>query len=673
MRTDKYNHAMLIVAIFSLLIFAGTANADVITEKDHLIIENAGLSATSSFVTGGMQLILPARNHPASSSVRLSVLDEPIVELAKAKPISKIYQIDFSQATTENYILNLKFETANNFNKTIYYFDGVSKTWKPLPTRENFLEKTVSTELGFSFVRVAVFENTSVLSVGKASWYAYKGGLFAASPDYVAGTKLQVTSVSNPEKSIVVTVNDYGPDRKVHPDRVIDLDKVAFAQLAPVGAGVISVFVQPVSAGVPSVSATAPAEVKQIPAKEVPVTSKKEDLSKQAVASQVGDLGYGQGELWQNTTTGGVYWVTAAGKHPLTDRVFLQTLFKGKKINRKTPAQLAGLKTLSPIRFHDGYLLRTANNPAVYLLHGNMARPFASGDLFEELGYGWSEVTIIPSAVLKQYQTGALITTANVIRPDIAISSRSAVVLDSASGQVLYSKNANEQLPLASLTKLVAMKVFLDTKPNLNQVVTYKVQDENYNYAYADKSVLARLRVSDGETMTIRDLLYSSVLGSANNAVESLVRVSGLKRADFIAKMNKYAKNVGATQTKFVEPTGLSPENVSTAKDYGLLTRAVLTDGHLEKVSMTKKYNFVTINKKIPHYLKNSNSLFFNTNLQITGSKTGYLDEAQYCLMTRVKNNNGREVIAITFGTPTKNASFNETKNLINYGFARLN
>lgn len=494
--------------------------------------------------------------------------------------------------------------------------------------------------------RVESSSSTPFMSKGKASWYAHKGGLFAASPDYPTGTKLKVTSVNNPSKSIVVTVNDFGPDRSLHPERVIDLDKVAFEKLAPLGAGVIDVIVLPTEPFV-----TVPANTPN----------------------------YTNGELWQNRKTGGVYWVTKEGKQPLTDRIFLSTIFKGRKILPKTPEALAKLKDLSPVSFFDGYLLK-GESPAVYLISNGEKRPFSSGAVFERKGYAWRNIIKISEKLLNQYPLGLPIVDdnqapeiiselpeVNTSSDNLTLSSKSALVITS-DGKVLYSKNANEQLPLASLTKMVAIKVFLDTNPNLNKVVEYKVQDENYNYEWADKSVLARLRVNDGETMTIRDLLYSSILGSANNAVESLVRVSGLSRPDFISKMNSYAKGLGAKQTKFVEPTGLSPQNVTTASDYGLISQAVLKDGHLEKVSMTKEYKFTTVNTKKYHYIKNSNNLFFTSNLHITASKTGYLDEAKYCLMTRVKDEKGKEVIAITFGTPDRASSLKETETLLNYG-----
>ncbi|MDQ7814990.1 MAG: septal ring lytic transglycosylase RlpA family protein [Patescibacteria group bacterium] len=86
---------------------------------------------------------------------------------------------------------------------------------------------------------------------GEATWYRHKGGLFAASPDFPKGTKLKVSLEDDPTKSVVVTVNDYGPDRDLFPNRVIDLDSVAFKKLSPLSAGKLKVLVEPLPLPIP--------------------------------------------------------------------------------------------------------------------------------------------------------------------------------------------------------------------------------------------------------------------------------------------------------------------------------------------------------------------------------------------------------------------------------------
>ena len=172
--------------------------------------------------------------------------------------------------------------------------------------------------------------------------------------------------------------------------------------------------------------------------------------------------------------------------------------------------------------------------------------------------------------------------------------------------------------------------------------------------------------------MTVEDLVYSALVGSANNAVESLVRASKLTRPEFISKMNSLVKTWGATDTKFVEPTGLSPDNHTTAHDFALIMKKVFQHPIIEKISKTEVYEFYTINTKEYHRLKNTNKLLNFTGFEFAGSKTGYLDEALYCLAVRVKADNGEYLIVVTLGAENKNYSFSETEKLIKYGLKKI-
>ena len=355
---------------------------------------------------------------------------------------------------------------------------------------------------------------------GRASWYKYKNGLFAASPDYPKGSVLKVTNLSN-GKTIEVTVNDFGPDRNINPDRVIDLDFVSFSALASTGAGIIDVRVEPISI------------------------------------------------------------------------------------------------TGSSFKVEDKLIL--AN-------------------------------------------------TTNSVSPDI--SALAAIVIRESDGKVLYEKNSSQVMPIASLTKLIFAKVFLDLKPDFNQVVTYRQQDSDYNHKYVTAGQEARLRVTDGDTLTVGDLFYASIIGSANNTVETLVRNSGLSRDEFIKRMNDYAKNLGAKNTKFIEPTGLSSENVSSPSDYAIIAREIFSDEKLKNISAKTNYSFSTINSKKVFNLKNTNHLLATSSYAIIGSKTGYLDESGYCLITEVENEN-EKFIVINLNSATRDLSFKVNEELIKFGLKK--
>ena len=186
---------------------------------------------------------------------------------------------------------------------------------------------------------------------------------------------------------------------------------------------------------------------------------------------------------------------------------------------------------------------------------------------------------------------------------------------------------ATATLPLASLTKLVAIKVFLDTKPNLNTVVAYSEQDEKYNYEYCKPWESAKLALKEGETLTVENLVYASLVESTNNTVETLVRASGLDRPEFIKRMNDSVIAWGASTTHFTEPTGLAPANVSSARDYAIITKEVFTHPIIVKASAAAEYDFHTINTNRSYRLRNTNNLMRLGKYEITGSKTGYLND----------------------------------------------
>ncbi len=409
--------------------------------------------------------------------------------------------------------VKISYDNASQDIKTIFAFDWASRRWLPLETKDDPAGRYVTAETKSTMDRLVLMSKPGVMSVGKASWYKYKNGLFAASPDYTKGSVLRVHNPAN-GKYVDVTVNDFGPDRKIHPDRVIDLDYVAFSKIASPGVGVISVRVEPLRATI-------------LAAKSLPV--------------------------------------------PET-------------------------------------------------------------------------ITATPS-----------------------LTASSAVIMLEKDGSVLWGKNETTVAPLASLTKLVAAKVFLETKPDLKKIVAYEYQDEAYNYEYVESWESARLRVKEGETMSLEDMLYSTLVGSANNTAESLARLSGFSRDKFIARMNELVRAWGAKDTKFIEPSGLAPQNVSSPFDYAIIAKEVLADPLIAQISSTRSYTFKTRNTDISHTLSNTNQLLKTSDMAITGSKTGYLDEAGYCLMTRVATPGGN-LIAVNFGSQSKAANFSDNESLIKYG-----
>ncbi len=474
----------------------------------------------------GGELLVTFLPHIWQGAPALTVAESSATNLPwKLKLVSKVYEIKVADATFKEgagLAVQLSYADTGSDLKQLYLFDTATNVWQALPSTDLVGQQKMRAMVKSANAKIAVFSSPGILTSGKASWYSYKPGYFCASPDFAKGSKLRVTNLET-GKSIEVVVNDWGPERKLHPDRVVDLSKEAFKALSPLSAGIIKVAVSPIE--------------------------------------------------------------------------------------------------LAPDR--NGRVMGV-----------------------KEEGVG----------------------------PAPKLASRAAFILNEKSGQVLLSKNPNLIRPLASLSKIVAVSVFLKLKPDLKAKMVYRSKDAAFNALYAPAYESVSVKLKDGDQVTAKDFVFASLIASANNAVESLVRNSGLSREQFIAEMNKQAASWGAANTHFVEPTGLSPKNVSTVQDYALLTREAFKNDVVRAATVSSSYVVKVANRKAQLKLKNTNKLIVEQaqenlkleDLGINGSKTGFLEEAGYCLMTRIKTANGQFII-VTFGAPTRQTSFNEMMDLIKY------
>lgn len=245
----------------------------------------------------------------------------------------------------------------------------------------------------------------------------------------------------------------------------------------------------------------------------------------------------------------------------------------------------------------------------------------------------------------------------------IEITARAAIVIDKETGIILFKKNIESKFPIASLTKLMTALVFLDTAPDWNREIKLLKEDEKEGGIFYARA---------GEIVTIEDLFNMMLVGSVNNAALALARSTGLSQDEFIEKMNQKAITLGLKNTFFVDPAGLEPTNVSTAHDIALLVSSALTDDKIREVTVKKKYVFSPRNIKKTYYVKNTNELlwsFLNEEpYEIVGGKTGYLDEAKYCLAAEIENN-GHKIIAVVLGSDTIEDRFQEVKGLTFWTF----
>lgn len=240
------------------------------------------------------------------------------------------------------------------------------------------------------------------------------------------------------------------------------------------------------------------------------------------------------------------------------------------------------------------------------------------------------------------------------------VASRAAVVLHMPSGRMLSEHDSATPFPIASLTKLMSAMVALDHGIDLNQEVT--ILPEEF-------TIGGNLRIAPGEVVTARDLLYSSIVGSANNAALALARVSGLSRKDFVQEMNRKAVALGLEHTHFLDPSGLDPENMGSAYDVAQMAAVAFARYPLIRDAASRAdYTLTTRNTHREHTVKNPNTLFQEAPGAFTVSKTGYLDEALYCLVLARELPDATLVIAVTVGHPSDVGSRTETLALLQEG-----
>lgn len=162
--------------------------------------------------------------------------------------VTPVYEFDIKEKEFYNIErpiwLKLKYLQDDGKQKSIYFYNKINNSWDKLPSIVDPEEGVVKAAIHLPYARLAVLEK-GFMSKGVASWYAYKDCDCAASPDYPKGTLIKVTNVDN-DKTVVVKINDWGPERDVFPNRVIDLDVVAFEKIGNPRMGLINVEIEPV-------------------------------------------------------------------------------------------------------------------------------------------------------------------------------------------------------------------------------------------------------------------------------------------------------------------------------------------------------------------------------------------------------------------------------------------
>ncbi len=246
----------------------------------------------------------------------------------------------------------------------------------------------------------------------------------------------------------------------------------------------------------------------------------------------------------------------------------------------------------------------------------------------------------------------------------LEIKAKSVILMEVATGTVLYESNADEKLSPASITKIMSLLLVMEDidKGNLKLDTVITATE------HACSMGGSQIWLEPGEQMTVHELLKAAVIASANDAMVALGEAVAGSEEGFVALMNERAKELGMNNTNFVNCTGLDAEgHLMSAHDVAVASRELI------KHNLIKEYSTVWMDS-----LRNGESELVNTNKLVrfyegcTGLKTGTTSKAGYCL-SATADKNGMQLVAVVMDADTSADRFEGAKKLLNYGYANYN
>lgn len=240
------------------------------------------------------------------------------------------------------------------------------------------------------------------------------------------------------------------------------------------------------------------------------------------------------------------------------------------------------------------------------------------------------------------------------------ITARSAILFDARSGRVLYRKNENDPMPVASTQKLLTALLVVE-RGNLDELVSVEQPDT--------LASPTKLYLKAGERYSRRKLLHALLIRSANDVALTLARDHSGSTEAFAEMMNRKVRQLGGTVSNFVNPNGLPAEGqISTAREMAAVARAAYFKPAIREIMRLQEFSFHRADGNTTH-LRNTNRVLRN-NPYCNGMKTGYTRLSGHCLISSAAKN-GNHVIAVVLGS-NKAKVWGESNSLLEYGLAIL-
>ena len=274
-------------------------------------------------------------------------------------------------------------------------------------------------------------------------------------------------------------------------------------------------------------------------------------------------------------------------------------------------------------------------------------------------------VAISVSASVDEGEVDNIIDDGNTVENanSLEINAKSAVLMDAETGLIIYTKNATEALPPASVTKI--MTLLLVAEAIANDMIS--LEDKVLVSANAASMGGSQIFIKEGEEFTVEELLKSTVIASANDAAVALAEMVSGSEGAFVERMNQRAKELGMRNTHFENATGLDDtvtNHVTSAYDIALMSRELL------------KHTVVTDFSNIwQDSIRNGEFILTNTNRLVryydgcTGLKTGSTDKAGFCVSATAKRD-GMHLIAVVMGAETRDDRNNAARAMLDFGFS---
>ena len=247
---------------------------------------------------------------------------------------------------------------------------------------------------------------------------------------------------------------------------------------------------------------------------------------------------------------------------------------------------------------------------------------------------------------------------------ELQILGEGAYLIDVLSGQALLMKNPDKPLAPASTTKIMTGLLAIE-HGNLNDIVTVSSTMLNNKLVYGTQIYLV-----PGDRMPLKDLLYALLLNSANDAAVAIAEHVGSDLPNFVEMMNQRAREIGANQTHFLNPSGLTETgHVTTARDLALIARVAYQNPTFAEYVRTKTQTISRSKPDIPTLMVNENKLLWR-DTTVDGIKTGYTAAAQNCLVASVTKD-GRQFIGVILKSPGREI-YTDMQAMFEFGFTQF-